>query len=116
MPQQGDIVTEEFLEHLMVSQLLEQNVNLFYTNMAGRPGEQGDEGDKGPSGTRGEPGMNGFPGSPGDPGSIGNIFIFNFFHDLAKRKNVQYFVNINKFILVYINYFQDLPEDLAQRE
>lgn len=77
MPQEGDIVTEQFLEHLMVSQLLEQNLNLFYTNMAGRPGEQGEEGEKGPPGTRGESGMNGFPGLPGDPGTIGN-FMFAF--------------------------------------
>lgn len=75
MPQQGDIVTEEFLEHLMVSQLLEQNVNLFYTNMAGRPGEQGDEGDKGSPGPQGEPGLNGFPGPPGEPGSIGKVIL-----------------------------------------
>eukprot|EP00111_Clytia_hemisphaerica_P008256 TCONS_00024080-protein len=70
-PQEGDIVTQEFLEHLMVSQLLEQNVNLFYTNMAGRPGEQGESGNKGPPGTAGTPGMNGFPGAPGEPGLFG---------------------------------------------
>ena len=71
MPQEGDIVTEQFLEHLMVSQLLEQNLNLFYTNMAGRPGEQGEEGGVGPSGGQGEPGLNGFAGTSGDPGAIG---------------------------------------------
>ncbi|XP_047127570.1 probable serine/threonine-protein kinase DDB_G0282963 [Hydra vulgaris] len=72
MPYEGDIVTEAFLEHLMVSQLLEQNLNLFYTNMAGRPGEQGEPGSKGPTGPPGHPGLNGYPGPPGDPGSIGS--------------------------------------------
>ena len=81
MPYEGDIVTEAFLEHLMVSQLLEQNLNLFYTNMAGRPGEQGDPGTKGPPGPPGQPGLNGYPGPPGDPGSIGNI-VFKFYYNL----------------------------------
>ena len=71
MPQEGDIVTEQFLEHLMVSQLLEQNLNLFYTNMAGRPGEPGKAGSKGPPGQPGQPGIPGMPGPSGDPGSIG---------------------------------------------
>ena len=61
----------------MVSQLLEQNVNLFYTNMAGHPGEQGEAGDKGPPGQPGEPGMNGFPGAPGEPGLIGITIVYN---------------------------------------
>lgn len=71
MPMEGDIVTQQFLEHLMVSQLLEQNLNLFYTNMAGRPGEQGEMGEAGPPGQSGMNGMDGMTGPPGDPGSIG---------------------------------------------
>lgn len=70
-PKEGDIVTEDFLEHLMVSQLLEQNLKLFYTNMAGRPGPAGAPGTKGTPGQQGFPGMNGMPGPPGEPGSIG---------------------------------------------
>ena len=70
-PKEGDIVTEEFLEHLMVSQLLEQNLKLFYTNMAGRPGEAGAPGEKGVPGPQGMPGQPGMTGIPGEPGSIG---------------------------------------------
>ena len=70
-PKEGDIVTEDFLEHLMVSQLLEQNLKLFYTNMAGRPGPAGPAGEAGTPGQQGFPGMNGVPGPPGEPGSIG---------------------------------------------
>jgi len=70
-PKEGDIVTEDFLEHLMVSQLLEQNLKLFYTNMAGRPGPAGPPGTPGTPGQEGFPGMNGMPGPPGEPGSIG---------------------------------------------
>eukprot|EP00794_Sanderia_malayensis_P018812 gene18812-20708_t len=70
-PKEGDIVTEDFLEHLMVSQLLEQNLKLFYTNMAGRPGPAGPAGEKGIPGQQGFPGMNGMPGLQGEPGSIG---------------------------------------------
>lgn len=68
----------------MVSQLLEQNVNLFYTNMAGRPGEQGESGNKGPPGTAGTPGMNGFPGAPGEPGLFGELssYFFSYFLSL----------------------------------
>lgn len=73
MPTEGDIVTEQFLEHLMVSQLLEQNLNLFYTNMAGRPGHQGPPGAPGPPGSSGTNGLNGLPGPPGDPGSVGKL-------------------------------------------
>lgn len=73
MPTEGDIVTEQFLEHLMVSQLLEQNLNLFYTNMAGRPGPQGPPGAPGPPGSSGTNGLNGLPGPPGDPGSVGKL-------------------------------------------
>ena len=68
MPNEGDIVTEQFLEHIMVSQLLEQNLNLFYTNMAGRPGERGTPGGKG---TPGGPGANGPMGPMGPPGTAG---------------------------------------------
>ena len=55
----------------MVSQLLEQNLKLFYTNMAGRPGPAGPAGEAGTPGQQGFPGMNGVPGPPGEPGSIG---------------------------------------------
>ena len=62
----------------MVSQLLEQNVNLFYTNMAGRPGEQGEAGEQGPPGTPGTPGMSGFPGAPGEFGLVGKLCFIDF--------------------------------------
>ena len=68
-------MTEDFLEHLMVSQLLEQNLKLFYTNMAGRPGPAGPAGEKGISGQQGFPGMNGMPGLQGEPGSIGKYSV-----------------------------------------
>ena len=76
-PKEGDIVTEDFLEHLMVSQLLEQNLKLFYTNMAGRPGPAGPPGTPGTPGQEGFPGMNGMPGPPGEPGSIGMLMTYS---------------------------------------
>ncbi len=57
----------------MVSQLLEQNLKLFYTNMAGRPGPAGPAGEKGIPGQQGFPGMNGMPGLQGEPGAIGKF-------------------------------------------
>ena len=72
MPNEGDIVTEQFLEHIMVSQLLEQNLNLFYTNMAGRPGERGSPGEKGAPGGTGSNGPMGPMGPPGTAGEAGN--------------------------------------------
>ena len=78
----------------MVSQLLEQNVNLFYTNMAGRPGEQGEAGEQGPPGTPGTPGMSGFPGAPGEFGLVGKLYNI-FVEPLVVRFLMTFFVKFS---------------------
>ena len=52
----------------MISQILEQNLTLFYGGLAGRPGKTGPEGPSGPSGARG---MTGAPGPAGPLGDVG---------------------------------------------
>lgn len=66
-PKIGDRITQPFLDQLMVSQLLEQNLTLgfFLKGLNGPPGPAG------PSGPAGEPGPPGLPGSPGAPGHVG---------------------------------------------
>jgi len=66
-PKIGDRITQPFLDQLMVSQLLEQNLTLgfFLKGLNGPPGPPG------PPGSPGEPGPPGLPGSPGAPGHVG---------------------------------------------
>eukprot|EP00112_Aurelia_sp_Birch-Aquarium-sp1_P009506 Seg2082.5 transcript_id=Seg2082.5/GoldUCD/mRNA.D3Y31 product="Collagen alpha-1" protein_id=Seg2082.5/GoldUCD/D3Y31 len=66
-PKVGDRITQPFLDQLMVSQLLEQNLTLgfFLKGLNGPPGPPG------PPGPSGEPGPPGLPGAPGAPGHVG---------------------------------------------
>jgi len=66
-PKIGDKITQPFLDQLMVSQLLEQNLTLgfFLKGLNGPPGPAG------PPGSPGEPGPPGLPGAPGAPGHVG---------------------------------------------
>jgi len=66
-PKIGDRITQPFLDQLMVSQLLEQNLTLgfFLKGLNGPPGPPG------PPGAPGEPGPPGLPGAPGAPGHVG---------------------------------------------
>ena len=66
-PKVGDRITQPFLDQLMVSQLLEQNLTLgfFLKGLNGPPGPPG------PPGPAGEPGPPGLPGAPGAPGHVG---------------------------------------------
>jgi len=66
-PKIGDRITQPFLDQLMVSQLLEQNLTLgfFLKGLNGPPGPPG------PPGASGEPGAPGLPGAPGAPGHVG---------------------------------------------
>lgn len=66
-PKIGDRITQPFLDQLMVSQLLEQNLTLgfFLKGLNGPPGPPG------PAGPAGEPGPPGLPGAPGSPGHVG---------------------------------------------
>lgn len=66
-PQIGDRITQPFLDQLMVSQLLEQNLTLgfFLKGLNGPPGPPG------PPGAPGEPGPPGLGGPPGTPGHVG---------------------------------------------
>lgn len=66
-PKIGDRITQPFLDQLMVSQLLEQNLTLgfFLKGLNGPPGPPG------PSGNAGEPGPAGIAGPPGPPGHVG---------------------------------------------
>ena len=66
-PKIGDRITQPFLDQLMVSQLLEQNLTLgfFLKGLNGPPGPPG------PAGPSGEPGPPGLPGAPGSPGHVG---------------------------------------------
>lgn len=66
-PKIGEQITQPFLDQLMVSQLLEQNLTLgfFLKGLNGPPGPPG------PPGAPGEPGPLGISGSPGSPGHVG---------------------------------------------
>lgn len=66
-PKIGDRITQPFIDQLMVSQLLEQNLTLgfFLKGLNGPPGPAG------PPGPPGEPGAPGLPGAPGAPGHVG---------------------------------------------
>lgn len=71
LPKPGDTVDQQLLDRFMISQILEQNLTLFYGGLAGRPGKQGPEGSLGPTGQRGMTGPQGPPGPLGDVGSPG---------------------------------------------
>lgn len=66
-PKIGDRITQPFLDQLMVSQLLEQNLTLgfFLKGLNGPPGPPGSPGPPG------EPGAAGIAGPPGPPGHVG---------------------------------------------
>jgi hypothetical protein len=66
-PRVGDRITQPFIDQLMVSQLLEQNLTLgfFLKGLNGPPGPPG------PPGPAGESGPPGLPGAPGAPGHVG---------------------------------------------
>jgi len=66
-PRIGDRITQPFIDQLMVSQLLEQNLTLgfFLKGLNGPPGPPG------PPGPAGEAGPPGLPGAPGAPGHVG---------------------------------------------
>ncbi|EDO47280.1 predicted protein [Nematostella vectensis] len=84
-PKIGDRITQPFLDQLMVSQLLEQNLTLGFflkglngppgppgaPGPPGEPGQVGMAGPPGPPGHVGEDGAPGAPGAPGPPGSPG---------------------------------------------
>ena len=59
------------LDRMMISQILEQNLTLFYGGLTGRPGPTGEVGKKGGPGEQGPQGMPGPPGPLGDLGSPG---------------------------------------------
>ncbi|XP_029204267.2 LOW QUALITY PROTEIN: dentin sialophosphoprotein-like [Acropora millepora] len=71
LPKPGDTVDQKLLDRFMISQILEQNLTLFYGGLAGRPGKQGPLGPAGPPGQRGMTGPLGPPGPLGDVGSPG---------------------------------------------
>ena len=62
---------QKLLDRFMISQILEQNLTLFYGGLAGRPGKQGPLGPAGPPGQQGMTGPLGPPGPLGDVGSPG---------------------------------------------
>lgn len=66
-PSAGDTVDQQMLDRLMISQILEQNLTLFYGGLHGRPGVQG------PVGGKGAPGRQGDRGAAGPPGPVGEI-------------------------------------------
>ncbi|KAK3751293.1 hypothetical protein QZH41_012193, partial [Actinostola sp. cb2023] len=73
-PKLGDTVDEQMLDHFMISQILEQNLTLFYGGLSGRSGTVGPPGPKGRFGDRGvtgEPGPFGSSGDIGAPGADG---------------------------------------------
>ncbi|XP_032220168.2 uncharacterized protein LOC5519451 [Nematostella vectensis] len=85
-PKAGDTVDQQMLDHFMISQILEQNLTLFYGGLMGRsgpvgpPGPPGSPGDRGqtgvpgpvgPDGDIGAPGADGVPGPKGPPGPPG---------------------------------------------
>ncbi|KAL9975634.1 hypothetical protein ACROYT_G012817 [Oculina patagonica] len=67
LPKPGDTVDQQLLDRFMISQILEQNLTLFYGGLAGRPGKQGGVGPPG------APGMQGMSGPMGPPGGIGEV-------------------------------------------
>ncbi|KAJ7337293.1 carbohydrate binding [Desmophyllum pertusum] len=67
LPKAGDTVDQQLLDRFMISQILEQNLTLFYGGLAGRPGKQGS------SWSSGSPGMQGMSGSMGPPGAMGEV-------------------------------------------
>lgn len=82
-PKIGDRITQPFLDQLMVSQLLEQNLTLGFflkglngppgpPGAPGPPGEPGPAGIAGPPGPPGHVGEDGAPGAPGAPGPAGS--------------------------------------------
>uniref|UniRef100_A0A6P8IDG1 Cuticle collagen 1-like n=1 Tax=Actinia tenebrosa TaxID=6105 RepID=A0A6P8IDG1_ACTTE len=82
-PKIGDRITQPFLDQLMVSQLLEQNLTLGFflkglngppgpPGAPGPPGEPGPAGIAGPPGPPGHVGEDGAPGAPGAPGPPGS--------------------------------------------
>ena len=71
LPKPGETVDQQLLDRFMISQILEQNLTLFYGGLAGRPGKQGPEGPVGAPGQRGMTGALGPPGPLGDVGAPG---------------------------------------------
>lgn len=67
LPKPGDTVDQQLLDRFMISQILEQNLTLFYGGLSGRPGKQG------PIGPPGSPGMQGISGPMGRPGPLGEV-------------------------------------------
>lgn len=67
-PKLGDTVDQQMLDHMMISQILEQNLTLFYGGLSGRSGPVGPPG---PKGRRGDQGLTGVPGPAGPGGDIG---------------------------------------------
>ena len=67
LPKPGDTVDQQLLDRFMISQILEQNLTLFYGGLAGRPGKQGSVGPPG------APGMQGISGTMGPPGPLGEV-------------------------------------------
>jgi len=67
LPKPGDTVDQQLLDRFMISQILEQNLTLFYGGLAGRPGKQGSVGPPG------APGMQGMSGPMGPPGPLGEV-------------------------------------------
>ena len=71
LPKPGDTVDQQLLDRFMISQILEQNLTLFYGGLSGRPGKQGPVGPPGATGMRGMTGAMGPSGPIGDVGSPG---------------------------------------------
>ena len=71
LPKPGDTVDQQLLDRFMISQILEQNLTLFYGGLAGRPGKQGSVGPPGATGMQGISGPMGPPGSLGEVGAPG---------------------------------------------
>lgn len=71
LPKPGETVDQQLLDRFMISQILEQNLTLFYGGLSGRPGKQGPVGPPGATGMRGMTGVMGPPGPIGDLGSPG---------------------------------------------
>nr|CDU32397.1 putative nematogalectin [Enteromyxum leei] len=82
LPQIGDVVTEEMINQLMISNLIAQNmtVGFFLRGLNGPPGppgppgeagQPGEPGSQGPPGLQGQVGEDGAPGPKGPSGEIG---------------------------------------------
>nr|WMB80958.1 nematogalectin A [Myxobolus bejeranoi] len=67
LPNIGDVVTQQMIDQIMISQLIAQNLTMgfFLRGINGLPGPPG------PPGPPGDPGNPGIPGPPGLPGQIG---------------------------------------------